>query len=85
MYDAIVFSVYKLTSDEYSVPRGSFCLVDEELEKMTGFVAVRWLPPHSGGSLPVSLEDLEDAGELSIPLKNIEPVLKEINERKQNV
>jgi hypothetical protein len=66
-YDAIVFPVHRLTSSAYSVPEGSHGIATE-LEKMPGYAEVNWLPPVSGGSIPVALSDLEEAVPLVLPV-----------------
>lgn len=74
-----MFKVYKLTSDAYSVPKGSHCILenmevaDPTPDDVSGSDAetlyfVRWLPPlFNLTSGPIQEKDLELVGELGIP------------------
>lgn len=68
-----MFKVYRLLSSEYSVPKGSHCILEnmEDImveSKMETLYFVRWLPPlFNLTSGPIQEKDLELVGELGIP------------------
>lgn len=56
---ALIWTVYRLKArnHEYS---DRLALVEEL--KTEGLVALHWLPPHGGGSLPYSVDEIEEYG-----------------------
>ena len=66
MRRAFVWSIGRLESDDYSVPRGSHG-IPEPCQHLADAFVMHWLPPQTGSSVPVWADDLADGGELMIP------------------
>lgn len=68
----VLFEVYELTEDGYSVPKGSFGYIESEDDLYEGSAFVHWMAPQFGGSGPISKEHLKETGKpITIPYKTL--------------
>lgn len=58
MYLSICWPVFELTSDDYDMPKGSLGFFEKSNDYASRWIT--WLPPESGKSGPMNLEDLKD-------------------------
>jgi hypothetical protein len=63
---SLAIPIAQLESDDYSVPRGSYC-IGRKIAPDSKLYTCKWLPPQFGASSGIHEDDLVDAGELILP------------------
>jgi hypothetical protein len=63
------YVLVRLTSDDYSVPKGSIGVVQDECEHMPDFYKVEW-PEEGVSSVPVAGADLKKLGWFHVPVRD---------------